>query len=279
MHKLNSKCQLFRLLGFSVIELMVALAITAFLLIGLVQIFSSVRASYDLQEGLSRLQENARFANSFMNDQLREVGYFPFAEHENGDINIGFLFPSVLRGDVPPPLIVDPVDGTIDGVGTASDRLAVNIFDERDCSGNLNPLTSTGNPAVGHKQIVFSHDADNNELQFTCRFTLTPAVAVTPPNIITNQPVLNNVEALQFQFGEDQSGDGAADLYVNAGGWLEVGNIVAIRVGLILTSPIIGSLPPDDQEINLLNTDFAASGVAELRRPVVFNINLRNQTL
>ena len=275
MNSTQSLRQSQQLNGFSVIELMVALAITAFLLIGLVQIFSSVRASYDLQEGLGRLQENARFANSFMNDQLRDTGYFPFAEHENVDINIGFQFPSVLRGDVPPPLTEDSVDGG----GTDSDTLEVNLFDERDCSGTLNAATATGNPAIGHKQIVFSHDADDNELQYTCRYTTAPVVAADPPDVITNQPVLNNVETLQFQYGEDRTGNGSADVYVDAGNWLAVGNVVAIRVGLILTSPNIGTLPPDDQVINLLNTNFAASGNRELRRPVVFNINLRNQTL
>jgi len=261
--------------GFSVIELMVALAITAFLLIGLVQIFSSVRASYDLQEGLGRLQENARFATTFMNDQLRDTGYFPFAEHENPAVQIGFNFPSILTGDIPPPLTVNSADGG----GTTSDTLEVNIFDERDCSGNLNPATPTGNPAIGHKQIVFSHDAVDSELQFTCRFTLAPAVGLNPPDVITNQPVLNNVETLQFQYGEDRTGDGSADVYVDAGNWLAVGNVVAIRVGMILTSPDIGTLPTDAQVINVLNTDFPASGERELRRPVVFNINLRNQTL
>jgi len=261
--------------GFSVIELMVALAITAFLLIGLVQIFSSVRASYDLQEGLGRLQENARFANTFMNDQLRETGYFPFAEHENPAIDIGFNFPSILTGSVPPPLTVNSTDGG----GTTSDTLEVNIFDERDCSGNLNPPTTTGNPAIGQKQIVFSHDAVDNELQFTCRYNPTPAVGAPTPVVINNQPVLNNVETLQFQYGEDQTGNGSVDVYVDAGNWLAVGNVVAIRVGMILTSPDIGTLPADAQVINLLNTNFPASGERELRRPVVFNINLRNQTL
>jgi hypothetical protein len=90
---------------------------------------------------------------------------------------------------------------------------------------------------------------------------------------------LNNVETLQFQYGEDRDGDGSADVYVNAGNWLAVGNVVAIRVGLILTSPNIGTLPPDDQVINLLNTDFPATSIPQLRRPVVFNINLRNLTL
>lgn len=260
--------------GFSIIELMVALAITAFLLIGLVQIFSSVRASYDLQEGLGRLQENARFATTFMNDQLRDTGYFPLPEHENPDIDIGFNFPSILTGDVPPPLTLN----TTDGGGTTSDTLEVNIFDERDCSGNLNPVTTTGNPAINHKQIVFVHDAANNELQYTCRFGV-PTLGVNPPDIITNQPVLNNIETLQFQYGEDRSGDGSADVYVDAGNWLAVGNVVAIRVGMILTSPDIGTLPADAQVINMLNTNFPASGERELRRPVVFNINLRNQTL
>jgi len=260
--------------GFSVIELMVAMAITAFLLIGLVQIFSSVRASYDLQEGLGRLQENARFATSFMQDQLRDTGYFPFAEHENTNVDVGFVFPSVLRGDVPEPL----GDETVDGGASGSDTLEVNIFDERNCSGILNPPTTTGNPAIGQKQIVFAHDDTDNELLFTCRFIQIPAVGVDPPDVITNQAVLNNVETLQFQYGEDRTGDGAADVYVDAGNWLVVGNVVAIRVGLILTSPVIGTLPPDDQVINLLNTNFNASGISELRRPVVFNINLRNQT-
>ena len=104
-------------------------------------------------------------------------------------------------------------------------------------------------------------------------------MATPPPDVITNQPVLNNVETLQFQYGEDQTGDGSVDTYVDAGNWLAVGNVVAIRVGLILTSPDIGTLPADAQVINLLNTNFPASGERELRRPVVFNINLRNQTL
>ncbi len=260
--------------GFSVIELMVALAITAFLLIGLVQIFSSIRASYALQEGLARLQENARFATSFMSRQLREGGYFPFSEHENLNIDIGFNFPSVLTGDVPPILTVN----TAEGLSGNGDTVEVNVFSDTNCNDNVNPATTTGNPAIGHKQIMFSHNAANNSLLYTCRFG-APLLGANPPVIINSQPLLNNVETAQFQYGEDLDGDGSADRYVNAGNWAAVGNIVAIRVGLILTSPVIRSVEADAQVINLLGTNFAASGQRELRRPVVFNINLRNQTL
>lgn len=262
--------------GFSIVELMVALAITAFLLIGLVQIFSSVRASYSLQESLARVQENSRFAASFMNRHLREAGRFPFAEHESAAVDLGFTFPSVLGSNLPPPI---DATGTADGAGTASDTVRVNIFTDRDCFDNANAtVTTTGIPATWHKQITFSHDAVDNELEYTCAYGV-PVLNANPPVIIANQPILNNVETVQFQYGEDLNNDTSADRYVLAGNWDVPGNVVAIRAGLILTSDALGSLPEDSQTVNLLGVDFAATSERRLRRPVVMNINLRNQTL
>lgn len=266
--------------GFSVIELMVALAITAFLLIGLVQIFSSVRASYDLQEGLGRLQENARFASTFMNQQLREVGYFPFAETQKSIedpavMDLGFAFPAILNGTVPFPVTINSTDGG----GLLPDVLEVNLYDEYDCAGNPNPATTTGQPAILHKQIQFNLNNATNELRFTCRLGVpNPTPGFVPPIVINNQPILNNVETIQFQYGQDRDGDGAADVYTDGFNVVNQGDIIAIRVGLILNSPVIGTLPPDDQVIRLLNIDFPATGLRQLRRPVVFNISLRNTT-
>ena len=48
--------------GLSLIELMIALLIGSILLIGLVQVFGASRTAYQLSEGMSRTQENARFA-------------------------------------------------------------------------------------------------------------------------------------------------------------------------------------------------------------------------
>lgn len=264
LHKKNA--------GFNLVELLVALAIAAFLMVGLVQVFSSIRASYDLQEGLSRLQENTRFVSTFLNRQLRETGYFPFPEHENLNIDIGFTFPSVLTGDIPPLLTAN----TVDGGGSNSDTIEASYFSEFNCNDTLNPPSTTGNPIIGHKQVSFA--VVNNELRYTCRFG-APVIGAAPPAVITNQPLLSNIETLQFQYGEDISGDGSADRYVDAGSWAAVGNIVAIRVGIILTSPIIGTLQADNQTINLLGDDFVPSNQSELRRPVVLNITLRNQTL
>jgi len=60
--------------GLSLTELLVALLISSFILIGLVQIFATNRATYQADEGLARLQENGRFAIDFLVRDLRMAG-------------------------------------------------------------------------------------------------------------------------------------------------------------------------------------------------------------
>lgn len=61
--------------GVSLIEVMVALLIAALLTIGLLQIFGATRLTSQMQEGLSRVQENGRFAMQYLQRQLRMVGF------------------------------------------------------------------------------------------------------------------------------------------------------------------------------------------------------------
>lgn len=62
--------------GVSLVELMIALAIGTVLVLGLVQVFSASRAAYQMSEGMSRVQENARFAMDFLQRDLRMAGHF-----------------------------------------------------------------------------------------------------------------------------------------------------------------------------------------------------------
>ncbi len=62
--------------GLSLIELMIAMLISMFLLLGLVQVFSASREAYRLSEGLARVQENARFAMDYLQRDIRMAGHF-----------------------------------------------------------------------------------------------------------------------------------------------------------------------------------------------------------
>jgi type IV pilus assembly protein PilW len=62
--------------GLSLIELMIALLIGSILLLGVVQVFSASRTAYQLSEGMSRTQENGRFALDYLQRDIRMAGHF-----------------------------------------------------------------------------------------------------------------------------------------------------------------------------------------------------------
>ena len=62
--------------GFSMIELLVALAITALLIIGVVTMYSQSRNTFRAAEAVARLQENARYAMSFIETDIRMANYW-----------------------------------------------------------------------------------------------------------------------------------------------------------------------------------------------------------
>lgn len=61
--------------GLSLIEIMVALAISSLLVLGLVEVFAASRTAYQLSTGLARVQENGRFAMDFLQRDIRMAGH------------------------------------------------------------------------------------------------------------------------------------------------------------------------------------------------------------
>ena len=62
--------------GFSLVELMLALALGLVVVTGIVQLFVGNSQTYTILNGQSRLQENARFVFEFMSRAARTAGYF-----------------------------------------------------------------------------------------------------------------------------------------------------------------------------------------------------------
>lgn len=62
--------------GMTLIEILIAMLLGVFLLAGVLQIFLNTKQTYRMQEGLSRLQENGRFAMEFISQDVRMTGFF-----------------------------------------------------------------------------------------------------------------------------------------------------------------------------------------------------------
>jgi type IV pilus assembly protein PilW len=79
-------------LGFTMLELMIALVLGALLLIGLTSLFSTTSNSSRLQDGLARLQENGRYAISRMEADLR-MANAQFCTNKTGNAVEGSVSP------------------------------------------------------------------------------------------------------------------------------------------------------------------------------------------
>ena len=61
--------------GYTLVEIMVAIVLGLLLTAALVQSYAATKQSYRTTEGVSRIQENARFAMQFVRTDLREAGF------------------------------------------------------------------------------------------------------------------------------------------------------------------------------------------------------------
>ena len=62
--------------GFSIVELMVAVALSLVILAGILKLYSSNKSAFRSQESISRIQEGYRFASENIQKELRLAGYY-----------------------------------------------------------------------------------------------------------------------------------------------------------------------------------------------------------
>lgn len=90
--------------GLTIVEALVTMVILMIVLGGVYQIFQSATLTYRMQEGLSRVQENGRFAIDFMSKDVRMAGYrgcianIPITNTLNDSSNFSYNFDVGIEG-------------------------------------------------------------------------------------------------------------------------------------------------------------------------------------
>jgi len=73
--------------GFTLLELMIAIALSVILLNGVIQMFVSSKQSYRIADGLGRMQETARYALEVLAQDIRQAGFLPCRIAQDGGID------------------------------------------------------------------------------------------------------------------------------------------------------------------------------------------------
>ena len=241
--------------GMTLLELVITMALSAFLILGLIQIASAASSSTRLQRNQAQILEHARLAVNTLTGAIRQTGFNP----------------EPWSGQYAP---MGLAENSLDNVSTSSDRLALRSWSDLNCFNNLNPDRDTsGKPLFYIREFVFDLNSDNGLTQ-QCRYGPSLTGLTTQ---VRRQGFIQGVESFQVLYGQDSDGDGSIEAWVKAGRWIDPQHILGVRFGLLLASQ---EAVTEAVSKNYAVLDSTASKRADgkMRRLVVFTAAIKGRT-
>lgn len=183
--------------GLSLVELLVALAIGIFLMLGISQIYVDNKKNALYQQGQINNQENARFTLLILEQELLKTGYrrrpddafensFPAAATHCGDFIAGQTVKALdngvcIRYQPSQPSEIDCVGNDIDGIPAtpySNSRIvtvSLTITDnELRCTSNGATVT-TGPILTGIRELVFEYGFNSSDDREVNQYTANPS--------------------------------------------------------------------------------------------------------
>jgi len=238
----------------ALMELVIALALSALLVLGLVQIAAAAGSSTQLQRNQAEVQENARLAFNKLSRVIRGAGFSPQPWNPQ--------FPSL-----------GLAESSQDHVSANGDRLAVRDWSDLNCFDHRNPeQDASGNPRFYIREFVFDVSTDRSLTQ-QCRYGPSLAELTTQ---VRRQGFINNIESLQVLYGKDSDQDGNIEAWVRAGEWDDIRHILGLRVGILLSSPD-AVVEPVSRRHEVLDSAIDRRGDGKLRWVSEFVVAIRGR--
>lgn len=334
--------------GLTLVELMIAMTLGLLLLGGIIAIMISSRQTYRVNEALSRMQDNARYAFQLMSRDIRMAGYFgcvgsdvtptntltgstsylwDFSKAIEGYESTGALAWSpapdssvlsplsgadiiVVRGVLgdgssSPTKVVDHPGGTPPGsanlkvsidsglaegnVVMVSDCLAAAVFQITEFSsagaGFDNVIHNTGSAGIvpGNFTKELGQEYTGGEILkvSTRAYYLRNNPDARPAlyrktGLADAEELVEGVENMQIQYGEDTNGDFTADIYRTADAVTDMKKVVSIRIRLLMQT-IDDNIASEKQPYTYNSATATTPGDRRLRQVYSTVIALRNR--
>ena len=246
--------------GYSMIELIIAIAIAIFLIGGVMIVEQSMHNSYSDQSGLSQIEDTERFTVTMLSEITQAAGYYP----DPAKITAAIALPQDTTNapnatndalSFQPQQLVDGVAGTttVNGATVGNDTLAVRYMtDSGDgismCDGSTN---TSGGPVAWVNYFYVESDATGSYLYCVVQNETNEGEWGTPVQLASN------VQAMQIWYGLSTTGGSNVDTYVPAADmitstqWMEVSSV---KVLLTYTNPLHAKFSGQGQPPVLLFT-------------------------
>lgn len=252
----------YRITGFSLVEIMLAMALGLILLAGISQVYLGFKRTYRAQENIARLQENGRFATDILSKNIRMAGYGGCLRDNLAAGIRGFNstnLPSYLQGKVVSGtdviviekadvgithLITDIADAAnvIEVANNPATKSNPELF-IADCSHhNKFQTTSFGKKIIKTNVPLTDYKRSDTEVAQYTKVTYfigkTSYENTTALYSITNQgrkeELIAGVKNMQIKYGVDTNGNGIVDSYYSAAQILTWDKVLSVEITLDL---------------------------------------------
>ena len=186
--------------GFTLVELMIAIAISALAMGAAYSLFISQQKTYTAQQGVLEIQQNARAGMYYLAREIRLAGFNHRKFNKDGIVGIIEAGPGKVRFTMD---IYDNVndDGDVDGLLTGPNEIGF-------CDKSI---------SISGEDIIYAlmDDADSDGLPDTLTPRGTPMPDVLGRDDVIGgggpDPLVEDIEAIGFAYAYDNDGDGKLD--------------------------------------------------------------------
>lgn len=270
--------------GFSLTELMIGLALTSLIILGIAEVYIGSKASFRYGTAQGRAQENLRYASHALRRQINHAGM----RRNRIDMPIEvFDGSSVLGTELWAVSAINDSDGTetihgknIAGIPDGSDVLILRYESDGSSPSNCRGTapTPTAAPLTSSKSInveiyYVDDQVSSNSNELTCStFGIQRGAdnSANALNVVTSG-LIDDITDMQIRLGEDTDGDREPNRFVEPGTpTLDMKDVVAVEFTLTLSgAPPIGYL-------DLVEDPNSATTVTEITRTTTEVVSLRN---
>ncbi len=171
--------------GLSLVELLVAMALSSFLILGVTQIYLDNKRNYLYQQGQGENLENGRFALMLIGERLSKAGY-----RRNPALAMDVAFPT----------------RTVDGCAFAAGQAVVHVDDSTLClryqPRDENESNCLGDTFSGSSDLSTPYDSDTTQAHFNSDDIMVEKIVLEDGALKCNsQELVSNIEDLYFDYG------------------------------------------------------------------------------
>lgn len=247
--------------GFSIVELLIGMAVGLLLVAGIIQIFVGNKSSFEAQEEQTALQENVRVSFFLLGLTLGHTGFRPNAFNDESDS----LSDDALAG----------TNGGNDKFGR--DTISVRYVSDDNMHDCFGTALADGEESLNRFHLGPAQADGLRDLR--CERSVIQPDGTVSAN--STNAIIDNVESMHILYGVDTDNDRSVDRYVDAPGVGDFDAVLSLKVGLVMVTE--GQLRPagGPQTVTLFGTEQQYGSNTDRRQREVIEqvIALRNRLL